>query len=401
VKTTAGLCVLVAGLAAALAFPLAWPTLLVDDSSSYLVPARSWAAGDGLQEGGRPLESRLPAYPFVLGLVIRAGGDDVRWFGVANAAFHVAGMLLVASLLRRRAPGLVYAVCGLALAYPPFLTATGMVLQESLIAFLLAGVMVLGWKALESASSALAFFTGLALGLAALAKVTALPLIVPLSGIVAAAGPQRVRRIVLLWLGTMLAIAPWMVRNARETGRFEITNNNGGLATFGGTVSNEIADWYRFPEYLAARDAWMAENIGTEASLDRAFYGLAARRIAADPGRWLVLVGERVLRFMLPARHWFFQTGRSRPATVGPWYLAAIVVQGALFASAVLVVVRTWRGRGPWAHLLPPLIVFNHLALYAVSYASPRYNVTVAPALVACLLLALTRERAPSPPQPS
>ena len=392
---------LVAGVAAALAFPFAWPALLVDDSSSYLAPARSWAAGDGLREGGRPLESRLPAYPFVLGLVIRAGGDDVRWFGVANAAFHVAGMLLVAFLLRRRAPGLVYAVCGLALAYPPFLTSTGMVLQESLIAFLLAVVMVLGWKALESPSPAPAFFTGLALGLATLAKVTALPLVVPLTGLVAATGPPRVRRIALLWLGTVLALAPWMVRNARETGRFEVTNNNGGLTTFGGTVSNEIADWYRFPEYLAVREAWMAENGGTAAALDRALYGVAARRIAADPGRWLVLVGERVLRFMLPARHWFFQTGRSRPATVGPWYLAAIVVQGALFVSAVLVVLRTWRGRGPWTHLLPPLIVFNHLALYALSYASPRYNVTVAPALVAGLLLALRRDGAPSKSQPS
>jgi hypothetical protein len=401
VKTRAGLCVLVAGVAAALAFPLASPALLVDDSASYLVPARSWAAGDGLREGGRPLESRLPAYPLLLGLAIRAGGDEARWFGVANAAFHVAGMLIVALLLRRRAPGLVYAVCGLALVYPPFLTSTGMVLQESLIAFLLAVVLAVGWKALESRSPALAFGTGFALGLAALAKVTALPLIVPLTGVVAATGPPRVRRIALLWLGTVLAIAPWMVRNAREIGRFEITNDNGGLALFGGTVSNEIADWYAFPEYRAVRETWMAENRGTAASLDRALYGVAVRRIAADPGRWLVRVGERVLRFMLPARHWFFQTGRSRPATLGPWYLAAIAVQGVLFASAVLVILRTWRRRGPWTHLLPPLIVLHHLAVYAVSYASPRYNVTVAPALVACLILALTGDPAPSPSRPS
>ena len=396
-KTRAGLCVLVAGVAAALAFPLAWPALFVDDSASYLVPARSWAAGHGLREGGRPMESRLPAYPLVLGLVIRAGGDDARWFGVANAVFHVAGMLVVALLLRRRAPGLVYAVCGLALVYPPFLTSTGMVLQESLIAFLLAVVLALGWKALESPSPVLAFGTGLALGLATLAKVTALPLIVPLTLLMAATGPPRARRIALLWLGTVLAIAPWMVRNAREVGRFEIANNNAGLTFLGGTVSNEIADWYGLPQYLSVREAWMAENKGTAATLDRALYGVGVRRIAADPGRWLVLVGERVLRFMLPARHWFVQSGRSRPASLGPWYLAALVLQVALFASAAAVALRTWRRRGPWTHLLPPLIVFYHLAVYALSYVSPRYNVTVAPALVACLLLALTTDRSPSP----
>ena len=400
-KTRTGLCVLVAGVAAALAFPLAWPALFVDDSPSYLVPARSWAAGHGLREGGQPLESRLPAYPLVLGLVIRAGGDDARWFGVANAVFHVAGMLLVALLLRRRAPGLVDAVCGLALVYPPFLTSTGMVLQESLIAFLLAVVLALGWKALESPSPVLAFGTGLALGLATLAKVTALPLIVPLTLLVAATGPPRVRRIALLWLGTVLAIAPWMVRNAREVGRFEIANNNAGLAFLGGTVSNEIADWYGLPEYLAVREAWMAENRGTAATLDRALYSVAVRRIAADPGHWLVLVGERLLRFMLPARHWFVQSGRSRPASLGPWYVAALALQGALFASAAAVALRTWRRRGPWTHILPPLIVFYHLAVYALSYVSPRYNVTVAPALVAGLLLALTTDRSPSPSRSS
>jgi hypothetical protein len=37
------------------------------------------------------------------------------------------------------------------------------------------------------------------------------------------------------------------------------------------------------------------------------------------------------------------------------------------------------------------------MAVYALSYASPRYNVTVAPALVACLILAATHE--PEPPR--
>jgi hypothetical protein len=145
----------------------------------------------------------------------------------------------------------------------------------------------------------------------------------------------------------------------------------------------------------------MAENRGTAATLDRALYGVAVRRIAADPGHWLVLVGERFLRFMLPARHWFVQSGRSRPASLGPWYLAALALQGALFASAAAVALRTWRRRGPWTHLLPPLIVFYHLAVYALSYVSPRYNVTVAPALVAGLLLALTTDHSPSPPRSS
>jgi hypothetical protein len=390
--------VLAAGAAGALAFALVFPAVVVDDSQSYLQPARAWAAGAGLQENGAPLQSRLPAYPLVLGALIRAGGDGPRLFGLANVSFLVGGMLLVAFLLRERGPDLVGAVCGLAMVYPPFLTSAGMVLQESLIGLLLALALALGWRAMESGSLALALATGAALGAAGLAKVTALPLLVPV-GLLLAVNERkdRVRRLAALGAGTLIVVAPWVVRNAVVLGHAELTNNNGGITTLGGTVSNEIADWYRFPEYLAARDRWQAAGGGSASALDRELYRVAVQRIEEDPARWLSLVAERVLRFMLPARHWFFQTGRSVPATLGPWYLAAIVVQAALFGSALLVVARTWRRRGPWTHLLPPLVVFHHMTLYALSYASPRYNVTVAPALVAGLILAATDE--PDPPR--
>jgi hypothetical protein len=388
---------LAAGAAGALAFALAFPALTVDDSLSYLGPARAWAAGAGLQETGVPLQSRLPAYPLVLGVLIRGFGEHPRLFGLANAAFLVASLLAVALLLRRRGPDLVGAVCGLAMIYPPFLTSTGMVLQESLIALLIALTMVLTWRAMDSGSVALSLGAGAALGLASLAKVTALPLVVPIAMLLAVSAREgRVRRVAALALGTLLVVGPWMVRNAVVLGRLEFTNNNGGIATLGGTVSNQIEDWYGFPEYVAARARWQAEGGGDAASLDRELYRVALNRIAADPLRWLSLAGERPVRFMFPARHWFFQTGRSRPATLGPWYVAAIAVQFALFASALVVVARTWRRRGPWTHFLPPLIVFHHMAVYALSYASPRYNVTVAPALVAGLVIALT----PDPPPP-
>jgi len=257
--------------------------------------------------------------------------------------------------------------------------------------------MVLTWRAMDSGSVALSLGAGAALGLASLAKVTALPLVVPIAMLLAVSAREgRVRRVAALALGTLLVVAPWMVRNAVVLGRLEFTNNNGGIATLGGTVSNQIEDWYGFPEYVAARARWQAEGGGDAASLDRELYRVALNRIAADPLRWLSLAGERPVRFMFPARHWFFQTGRSRPATLGPWYVAAIAVQFALFASALVVVARTWRRRGPWTHFLPPLIVFHHMAVYALSYASPRYNVTVAPALVAGLVIALT----PDPPPP-
>jgi hypothetical protein len=378
------------GAAGALAFALVFPALMIDDSPSYLVPARSWAAGDGLREGSAPLESRLPLYPLVLGVIIRVAGESLRLFSLANVCLHAAGILLVRGLLRRRAPATVDALCGLALLYPPFLTSAGMVLQESLIAAVIGLFLVLGWKAIESPRPGRSFAAGLALGLAGLAKVTALPLLLPMTLLLASPRAAWRGRVAALWLGTLLAIAPWMVRNSVVLGRFEISNNNGGTTVLGGTVSNEIADWYRFPEYIEARERWLRADPTKAGPLDRYLYGVAFERIAARPGPWLGLAFERVFRFMLPARHWFVRTGRSLPATFGPWYLVAIAVQGVLFASAAWVALRTWRSGGPWTHLLPPTIVFLHLVVYALSYVSPRYNVTVAPALVACLVLAVT-----------
>src|SRR5262245_47314896 len=136
---------------AALGFGVAFPALSVDDTASYLEPARSWAAGHGLREAdGRPLQYRLPAYPVALGLAIRVFGDSPRVFSLLNVAFHVLAVLLVRRALARTAPRTVDYLCALALVYPPFLTSAGLVLQESLLSLLLAVVFLSWWRALEA-----------------------------------------------------------------------------------------------------------------------------------------------------------------------------------------------------------------------------------------------------------
>ena len=118
---------------AAFAFPLTYPALTVDDSPSYLNPARSWARGNGLLEAnGAPLQQRLPLYPLTLGLTIRLAGDDPRTLGLLNAGLHVAAILVVRSALPMGA--LRDLISGLAIVYPPLLTSSGLVLQESLLA---------------------------------------------------------------------------------------------------------------------------------------------------------------------------------------------------------------------------------------------------------------------------
>jgi hypothetical protein len=183
-------------------------------------------------------------------------------------------------------------------------------------------------------------------------------------------------------------LLPWAIRNQIVIGRFEVTNNNGGQTFLGGTVSNTIADWSSFPEYAQALRQWREGDRATYPVLDRYLYVVAARRIAARPLRWLGLVAERVGRFMLPARHWLVVVGLARNGSFPPWYVLLTLVNVGLFVATAWLAVRAIRERDP-ALAAGPLIVFGHQAVYAVTYASPRYGVTIGPVLIAAAVLAV------------
>jgi len=86
------------------------------------------------------------------------------------------------------------------------------------------------------------------------------------------------------------------------------------------------------------------------------------------------------------------QAGLSRTGTFGPIYLIATAFNVTLFALAAWLAAHALRKRH-LALLVGPVIVFGHLAAYAVVYASPRYGVTVGPVLIAAAGLALDEIR--------
>jgi len=378
----------------AVAFGLAAPAAELPDSSTYLGAARAWARGEGLMEApGQPLQYRLPLYPLALGIVIRFFGDSLRAMALANVAFHVAAMLLARAIVARHDRTVADWACALALVYPPFLAATATVLQETLLSLTVA---LFAWaltRASDSARVLPAFGAGAALGLATLGKVVALPLALPAAVLVAFVPRRSPARAAALLLGTAVVLMPWAVRNRRVLGRLEVTNNNGGHTLFGGTVSNEIADWYGFPEYRSAVERWRSLGPETQPVLDRYLYAAAVERIEADPARWLRLVGARVLRFMLPSRQWMVAVGWSTPGTVTPWFVAGALLQVSLFAATALLAWTVWRTGPPWAMSIGPVIVFWHLSVYAVAYVSPRYNITVGPLLMSSTALLLMARR--------
>ena len=317
---------------------------------------------------------------------MRIAGESPVAFGLLNSLLHLLSIFSVLSVLPRRPRSEL--VCAFALVYPPLLTTTGLVLQESLIALTLAALFAATTRALRPrASLAWGFAAGLAVGLSALAKTTVLPAAALLFVVLWRRAGSR-RQALGFVVGAALLMAPWMIRNRIELGRFEIVNANAGVSLFAGTVGNVLLpSWSTFPEYLSARARWEREGRQDEPSFNRYLARLALERIAADPGRWAGLALERAFRFMLPARHWFAVTGRSQVGSAGPAYLAAIAIQLLLFGASLLLLIRKMRPPSDAAALVAPLIVFSHLLVYAASHASPRYGATVGPLLFASLAM--------------
>lgn len=385
-------------LGAAVAFALQLPAVIADDSALYLSPARAWAEGRGLIESpGRPLEYRLPAYPLFLGIGFRLFGESLRLVTLMNLACHIAAVFLAWDLIRGLSRRAADAAAAAALVYPPLLTATAVVLQESFLSLTLSLFAWATHRAATRPGRTVAFLAGASLGLSVLGKVTALPLALPAALLLAVRPSRSFLRPLLFLAGIALLLLPWAVRNQRLFGRFEVTNNNGGHTFLGGTVSNEISDWYGFPEYRAAVRDWEAEGKRGEPVLDRYLYGVGLSRIGADPIGWLELVAGRMVRFMLPARHWLAAVGLSRTGTVSPLYLWAAAFQGLLFVAAAWWAGVALRNRS-LPDLVMPAVIFCHLVVYAAAYVSPRYNVTVGPLLFASLAgVAALRQRAAVP----
>lgn len=373
--------VFLAALAAAVVFAATHPALEVDDTGGYRDPARSWAAGRGLRDAdGQPLQYRPPAYPLALGLVFRAFGDSPRTVTLFHVSCHATAILLVRGVLAARSAVAANLAAAAALVYPPLLTSTALVLQESFLSLLFALVFNLGASALRAPTPLRLALLGAALGLAALGKATALVFVPPFAFLVAMARPRRWWTPVVVLAAAAAVVMPWVVRSERLMGRSGLAPGNAGHALLGGTVSNRIADWSRFPEYVEARRRWEAGERARQPHLDVYLAELARARIAADPVRWGLLCAERLVRFVLPARTWAVQVGRARTGTFPPSYLALCAVNTLLFAAAAgtaLVAVRRRR----WDDLAGPVIVFGQQFAHALAYASPRYAVMVGPVL--------------------
>jgi 4-amino-4-deoxy-L-arabinose transferase-like glycosyltransferase len=221
-----------------------------DDAFEYDYYARSIAHGEGftrsgyLKQGG-PTAIRGPAYPYLLGFTYAASGDSTTVGRLLNAvlgALTVALLFLIGRRIWGFPVGLVAAL--FAALFPPLVLLSRDLVSESLFLplELLAVLCMLNFRR-AGGSATWAAATGVALGAAILTRNTGLALVVPVAIGLAPVGlgswSKRLRAPAIGLACAVLAITPWLVRDAVEFDRFVPVTTSGGISISG--TYNEVS----------------------------------------------------------------------------------------------------------------------------------------------------------------
>jgi hypothetical protein len=351
------------------------------DDRDYDRLAWAMASGDGyppVRIHGRDyaVAYRPPLWPAVLGAGYAMAGHRVPFGRIETALLGAFGVLALAwvagELLGPRAAWWAGAIGAV---YLPLVLMASVLESETLfvlVALLALGFALRGW----------AVAAGVAVGLAALARVDGLIL---LAGVLPLIG---LRRAPVVLLACALAIAPWTVRNAIQLHAFVPMSTESGATLAGTYNAASMHDRFAPGSWVLLRhtpDLRVIESHIAPLAQDRALREAAldfvqrhpwypAEVFAENARRWLDLAGFRRARF--EAQTADIGTGWADAAVPFAWLLAAVAVSGAavvrrrpafwlapgaLLVITLLVNAETPRFRAP----LDPFLIL--LAAYSVS----------------------------------
>ncbi len=302
-------------------------SLQFGDARAYLFAAKSLA-----ENGQYPLRTDLfffrpPAYPAFIAAVTLGKADRIAGVKFANAMLGAAAAVLLAALsariFRRRS---VAVVTGLTAALWPSLVLVCTDVQSEplfVLLLLLAGFLLLA--ATDRPSSNIAVAAGIALGLAALTRSSALAL-VPL--LLAPLGdrryPLRARAHLAgsAALGLFVALAPWTLRNALVFHELIPVSDAGGFSFYQGNsiwtrryyalrTRQEYEDWNHAMDLDMRRRLADIERDGERTPSQRsgAFARMAIDESLADPAGSIRLVALKAWQWLRPyPTPWFWPT---------------------------------------------------------------------------------------------
>jgi tetratricopeptide (TPR) repeat protein len=370
--------------------------LRMGDGRIFHAWAQRLAGGDWV---GSEVFFQAPLYPYFLGVVYAALGEDPRWLLGLQAVIGAASCAVVAAAGQRLFSPRAGLAAGLLLAvYPPVVFSDGLV-QKSVLVLFLMSLLLFVWAGVLARSGRtprIREFGLLGLVLAGLvlsrenAGVLALPILLWLLLEGALSARRRLALLAALACGLALLLAPVAIRNRVVAGELVLTTSNLGPNLYMG--NNERADGF----YLALAEGRGSPSYEREDAVRLAQEALSRELSAREvstywTGRALDYIGSHPIQWTgLVLRKWLLLWNRREFADTEDlashadwspvlWGLAPFHF-GVLAPLAALGAAVTWRQRRKlWS-------LYGMLAVYASSvvlfFVFARFRLPLIPFLV-------------------
>ncbi len=401
---------------------LAWVLLLdrdrflpdVIDSIWYVMEAKSVLKGTGfVTTDGSPTAYFAPGYSILLAGIFGIFGDSLvvpKLFNVAVGTLTCGFIYLLGRRVYGEGCGIIAA--GIYAVFPGSIAYSSLLITELAFQCAFVGALLVFFPAraaLDAQSSMRVFFFGMALGAASLIRGIALPFLpVPIFVWMLGSLSWRdgLRRSVILALGLLVFVGPWMIRNYRAMDGAILFTSDGALALIhghspiatGGHVLG-MAKWRRqeFAELFELPDP------EREVALSKAQLRYALRWAWEHPRRELELLPSRFYHFYA-GDHWAFAQYNQRPKKGSSsetfrlaaerrrnleragWLASAYFFTVLALAVGGLFRIR-WRPTGA-ALLIPLTLLYFTFAHSVLFFGSMRFHMPIIPIL--CLLASVT-----------
>jgi 4-amino-4-deoxy-L-arabinose transferase-like glycosyltransferase len=355
---------------------------LVQTGSYGLDQVSLWGANPGHLTAFIP-----PMYPAFLALqTILFGGEAWLATRLVQAMVSVLAVLLVYLLgkevFARDDVSLLGAL--LAALFPPLIGGVAQGNAGSFEIFFTELIVLLALRAARQASLWGWLWAGVVGGVAALTRSTALVLF-PMLALWLWAGSCKPRvelvakPLLVMGLSVLLVIGPWTIRNYRVFGALIPISSNGGINFWIG--NNELATGEFVHPAGIAPELIASSAAMPEGARDRFFYGESFSFIRANPGRFVQLLGTKLL-FFLWGRPSLGETYATQDATsLGVLaYLWANRLLLPVWLAGIVLTARNWRHC-----LILYATILTVLLVNVLYFAGARYQ---APAIPFQILLA-------------
>jgi 4-amino-4-deoxy-L-arabinose transferase-like glycosyltransferase len=375
----------------ALAVRLAWVKFgswESGDSQWYISAARNIVLNHFFSaDGSRPTAFRPPLYSALIASLWLGESAPVFLVLLVQVVIGALTVTLVYLIARRHFGRTVAVLAGIGMAFAPMTGRfTAVILSETLFTFLLT-VGVFFWAGKQYA------LTGIAFGLALLTRVTLLPFLVLLP-LLTLMGPWRSYRRGYLMIAVLsFAVASvWIVRNAVVFHRFIpiAAAGSGTNLLIGSMAVSEADDVARRKALLRSVDTAAGPQGNDETQFDRVRLRAALRRIADNPGHWLIIRAQQIPRLFIDSGSYLFGSdGIAFRAAIRERRIGQVLVRTGFMAGNLLVFLLALVGVVSERRRFVEL---SHLILFPIFLAAvslplwiePRYGLPMMP-LIAIL----------------